>query len=47
MESIDIAIAILINARNLDGKSKKTYKVDAIILTAVALGVALLVIFGR
>ncbi len=47
MESFDIAIATLINARNLDGKSKKTYKVVAIILRAIALGVALLVIFGR
>jgi len=47
MESIDIAIPTLNNARNLDWKSKKTYKVAAIILTAIALGVALLAIFGR
>ena len=50
MESTDIAIAVLaiatlINARNVDWKSKKTYKVAAITLTAIALGVALLSIF--
>ena len=50
MESTDIAIAVLaiatlINARNVDLKSKKTYKVAALTLTAIALGVALLAIF--
>ena len=46
MESTDIAIAVLaiatlINARNVDWKSKTTYKVSAITLTVIALGVAL------
>jgi len=50
MESTDIAIAVLaiatlINARNVDWKSKTTYKVSAITLTVIALGVALLSIF--
>ena len=50
MENTDIAIVVLaiatlINARNVDWKSKKTYKVAAMTLTAIALGVALLAIF--
>ena len=50
MESTDIAIAVLaiatlINARNVDWKSKTTYKVSAITLTFIALGVALFSIF--
>ena len=40
-----LAIATLINARNVDWKSKTTYKVSAITLTVIALGVALLSIF--
>ena len=40
-----LAIATLINARNVDWKSKKTYKVAALTLTAIATGVALLAIF--
>lgn len=50
MESTDIAIVVLaiatlINARNVDWKSKTTYKVSAITLTVIALGVALFSIF--
>ena len=40
-----LAIATLINARNVDWKSKTTYKVSAITLTVIALGVALFSIF--
>jgi hypothetical protein len=40
-----LAIATLISARNMDWKNKKTYKVAAITLTVIALGVALLPIF--
>lgn len=50
MENTDIvivvlAIATLINARNVDWKSKTTYKVASITLTVIALGVALFSIF--
>jgi hypothetical protein len=50
MENTDIAIVVLaiatlINARNVDWKSKTTYKVSAITLTVIALGVALFSIF--
>ena len=50
MENTDIAIVVLaiatlINARNVDWKSKTTYKVSAITLTFIALGVALFSIF--
>ena len=40
-----LAIATLINSRNVDWKSKTTYKVSAITLTVIALGVALFSIF--
>ena len=42
---VGLAIATLINARNVDWKSKTTYKVSAITLTVIALGVALFSIF--
>ena len=50
MENTDIAIVVLaiatlINARNVDWKSKTTYKVSAITLTVIALAVALFSIF--
>tara|TARA_A100001037_G_C14889995_1_gene517950 strand:+ start:299 stop:493 length:195 start_codon:yes stop_codon:yes gene_type:complete len=42
---VGLAIATLINARNVDWKSKTTYKVSAITLTVIALVVALFSIF--
>ena len=50
MENTDIAIVVLaiatlINVRNVDWKSKTTYKVSAITLTVIALAVALFSIF--
>jgi len=50
MENTDIAIVVLaiatlINARNVDWKSKTTYKVSATTLTVIALAVALFSIF--
>ena len=40
-----LAIATLINVRNVDWKSKTTYKVSAITLTVIVLDVALFSIF--
>ena len=42
---VGLAIATLINARNVDWKSKTTYKVSEITLTVIALVVALFSIF--